>query len=242
MGAPGEVDPYAEIASFYDAEFDGACADVATFARGLDGCRRVLVLGCGTGRVSEGLNAPDRDVVGVDLSAPMIARARARGSRVRYEVGDMTALPTLGTFDAALIPNAAFSFLPTRAAQLRCLQGLRACLTGPVWIDVPMPDFTLLGVAHSPESPAWAGRVDGVDVHRTREVFRDPVRQTLLLRDRYRFGGVCRVSDLHLRLIFPAELEWMLEAAGFYADAMFGDHAGGAVRAGCDRLLVRALS
>jgi len=252
-------DPYARIAGLYDAEFAGASADIRTFSRDLDGRRRVLVLGCGTGRVSEGLRCAGREVVGVDISAPMIQRARAAtalgGSgtpAVEYVLGDMAALPSLAGFDAAVVPNAAFSFLPTRRQQLRCLEGLRAVVDGPVWIDVPMPDFTLLGQPHTPEAVAYTG-ADGTGTWtRTREVFRFPVEQRLLLRDRYYLGAVAsegapwptlpdHVSDLALRLILPAELEWMLEAAGLYADALYGDHSGSPLHEGCDRLLVRAL-
>lgn len=264
MSSPGprgsQSDPYAQIAAIYDAEFTAAEADIRTFARDLDGAARVLVLGCGTGRVSEALRAPGRAVVGVDLSAPMIERARAnagRGSRsvpigvnpgIAYFVADMCELGFVGLapFDAVVIPNAAFSFLPTRRDQLRCLTGLRGLVRGPLWIDVPMPDFALLGAAHSPEAPAWAGAVGDRRVRRTREVWRRPVQQQLTLLDRYYTGdepGAPPIasSQLELRLVFPAELEWMLEAAGFYADAMFGDHAGGPLREGCDRLLVRAM-
>lgn len=234
------ADPYAEIAAVYDAEFAGAAADIRTYANDLAGRRRILVLGCGSGRVSEGLWAADREVIGVDRSAPMVARAR-RG-RCQYVVGDMTCPPDLGRFDAVVIPNGSFSFLPDRRAQVACLSAVRALVNGPLWIDVPMPDFSLLGQPHTPQAPAWEGLVDGQAVSRTREVFRDVAEQRLVLRDRYwRVGRLIAESDLHLRLIFPAELEWMLEAAGFYADVLYGDHALGKVRPGCPRLLVRAL-
>ena len=135
--------------------------------------------------------------------------------------------------------------------QLQCLQGVRAVVQGPVWIDVPMPDFALLGHPHTPEAVAYEGVDAAGRWTRTREVFRFPVEQRLLLRDRYYLGvsggAVPRqglpdhVSDLALRLIVPAELEWMLEAAGLYADQLYGDHSGSPVREGCDRLLVRAV-
>ncbi len=248
------VDPYREITEFYDEEFANADADVRTFYADLAGCTRVLVVGCGSGRVSEGLRAAGRQVVGVDISAPMIERATARpGASARYVVGDMCRLSAadLGTFDAVVVPNAAFSFLPTRREQLQCLAGLRSLAQGALWIDVPMPDFRMLGGAHTPEGLAWSGRARrGGFVTRTREVFRFPVGQRLLLRDRYYLtaepgvgwvGPPHCVSELPLRLIFPAEIEWMLEAGGFYADRLLGDHSGGPVHEGCDRLLVRAL-
>ena len=101
------ADPYAQITAFYDEEFASATADVRTFHSDLVGCRRVLVLGCGTGRVSEGLRCIGREVVGLDISAPMIDRARVThrpanpATHVRYIVGDMCELSDieLGSFD-----------------------------------------------------------------------------------------------------------------------------------------------
>ncbi len=54
---------------------------------------RVLDAACGTGAVSAQLVALGHDVVGVDLSQQMLARARAAVPTVRFEVGDLTALP-----------------------------------------------------------------------------------------------------------------------------------------------------
>lgn len=229
------IDPYAKIARWYDAEFEGASADIRSFvARNIG--PRVLVLGCGTGRVCRGF-PPDRHVVGLDLSAPMIEAARARGGE--YHVGDMRHFD-LGGFDEVIIPNGSFAFLRSRADRAACLAAC-ARAAAVVTIDVPMPDYALLGQPHTPERPAWQGAVDGVDVRRTREVFRDPVAQRLRLVDRYYSGGEPIVSELVLHLFTRDEMEWMLEAAGFYVDEAWGDHAGGAVREGCDRLLVRAV-
>lgn len=234
-------EPYRDVARVYDAEFEHAQADIAGYARrGVPG--RLLVLGCGTGRVSHAL-ADHRPVVGLDRSPSMLARARARGGPVDYQLGDLRSFD-LGSFDEVILPNAAFSFLLTRADQLACLVGVSRTLPSgaPLTLDLPMPDFSLLGTAHSPERPAWTGLVDGEEWHRTREVFRLPVAQRLSLVDRYYAGGGLRhVSTLELRLVFPAELEWICEAAGFWVDAWWGDHAGGPIREGCDRLLVRAI-
>jgi SAM-dependent methyltransferase len=232
-------DPYARIAAWYDAEFDAATADIAGYARrGIPG--KLLVLGCGTGRVCRGLSGT-REVLGLDRSSAMIARARARGGEFLF--GDMEDFDVPGVAEI-VIPNASFSFLPTRAAQSRCLHACaRALAVGaPLTLDLPMPDFSRLGHRRSEELPAWKGVVDGVPVERTRSVMRAPVAQELVLTDRYYVGGaVSAESVLRLRLVFPAEVEWMLEAAGFAVDARWGDHAGGPVREGCDRLLVRAL-
>ncbi|MFZ5477173.1 MAG: class I SAM-dependent methyltransferase [Myxococcota bacterium] len=231
-------DPYAAIAAFYDAEFEGAGADVAYFARhGVAG--PLLVLGCGTGRVCRGL-AP-RAITGLDRSAAMLARGRGDWRRVE---GDMRAFD-LGAFAEVLVPNAAFCFLDTRADQLACLRACRRALAAgaPLTLDLPMPDPALLAVPHTPEKPAWEGLVDGRPARRTREVHRSAVEQRLRLVDRYVLdGAVVATSELRLRLLWPREVEWLCEAAGFYVDALHGDYAGGPIRDGCDRLIVRAIA
>ena len=104
-----------------------------------------------------------------------------------------------------------------------------------------MPDAALLGEPHTPERLAWEGYVEGKPVRRTREVFREPVAQRLRLVDRFWIDGAYFAeSVLPLHLFSHDEVEWMLEANGFYVDAVWGDHRGGPLREGCDRLLVRA--
>jgi len=71
---------------------------------------RVLDLGTGTGAAARTAAAlwPDAEVVGVDVSRGMIAEARrlAPSERVRYEVGDSSALPfETASFDAVILNN-----------------------------------------------------------------------------------------------------------------------------------------
>ena len=62
----------------------------------------VLDVGCGTGQLGAAIAAEGFDVFGVDLSASMLARARARGLAGTYS-GVTTALPFAdGAFDLAL--------------------------------------------------------------------------------------------------------------------------------------------
>ncbi len=60
-------------------------------------CRRVLDLACGTGDIALLAAAAGADVTALDITPRMIAlarvKARARGARARFLVGDMTALP-----------------------------------------------------------------------------------------------------------------------------------------------------
>lgn len=65
---------------------------------------RVLDLGCGTGRVAAALPSGYQDILGVDVSAGMIAEARRRhvGRDLRFEVFDGRTVPS-GPFDVALL-------------------------------------------------------------------------------------------------------------------------------------------
>ena len=237
------VDPYADIAELYDVEFDDATADIAGYARrGAPG--RLLVLGCGTGRVCRGLEGL-RPVVGLDRSPDMLARARThpRAGSATYVLGDMSDFD-LGRFDEIIIPNAGFAFLPDRRSQLTCLETIaRALPSGaPLTLDLPFPDRRLLAEEHTPERLAWEGRVGEREVRRTREVFRDLAAQRLRLLDRFWEGGrLLATSELVLTWIFPREAEWLLEAGGFWLDAAWGDHTGNPLRSDADRLLLRAV-
>ena len=237
------VDPYADLGDLYDAEFDGATADISGYARRA-APGSLLVLGCGTGRVCRGLEGL-REVVGLDRRPGMLARARAhpRAGSTTYVLGDMTDFD-LGRFGEVVIPNGGFAFLPDRRSQLTCLETIARALPpgAPLTIDLPFPDRHLLGEAHTPEQVAWEGRVGERAVRRTREVFRDLAAQRLRLVDRFWEGDtLLTTSELVLSWIFPREAEWMLEAGGFWLDAAWGDHGGGPLHSDADRLLLRAI-
>ncbi len=92
----GLVEGYDGWADSYDGE-DNGCFPLrddllgpllAGLSRG-----RVLDAACGTGAVSAQLLSLGHDVVGVDLSERMLARARAAVPGVRFERGDLASLP-----------------------------------------------------------------------------------------------------------------------------------------------------
>ncbi len=76
---------------------------------------RVLDLGCGTGGLSAELADRGADVVGIDKSPRMIARARERHDGIEFEVADARTFETDRRFDAVL-SNAVLHWI-TRAEQ-----------------------------------------------------------------------------------------------------------------------------
>ncbi|WP_370462394.1 class I SAM-dependent methyltransferase [Nocardiopsis sp. FR6] len=99
------VDPAKRHGGWDDDEFlDSGRADVdPTVARlaelGLRGVRRVLDFGCGAGRLSNALAAHFDEVVGVDISAPMLAEARRldrSGGRISFVLNERPDLSLFG--------------------------------------------------------------------------------------------------------------------------------------------------
>ncbi len=72
----------------------------------------VLDVGCGTGRAVEPMLRRGWEVAGCDLSAGMIAEARAKGfDGVRFEVCDMRELPAYGSFELVWALNDPVNYL-----------------------------------------------------------------------------------------------------------------------------------
>src|SRR5215210_1428777 len=93
----------------------------------------VLELGCGTGRVGLALAAQGLDVVGLDLSAGMLAVAetkrralhREAAARVRLVHGDMTRFSLPERFGLAIAPFRAFMAILDPVGQRRSLEAVR---------------------------------------------------------------------------------------------------------------------
>ncbi|MET9346020.1 class I SAM-dependent methyltransferase [Streptomyces termitum] len=93
-------------------------------AAGITGDHRVLDLGCGAGRTTRlaALRAPRGHALGLDLSAPMLAEARAQAARegvanASFVRGDAQTHPfETGSFDAAVSRYGAMFFADPEAA------------------------------------------------------------------------------------------------------------------------------
>jgi SAM-dependent methyltransferase len=99
------TEPYERLARFYDAftaasDYEIWTAHVLALAEGYGWTgRTVLDVACGTGNSLLPFVARGLEVVGCDLSSPMLAEAAAKAPDVRLIEADMRALPALGEFD-----------------------------------------------------------------------------------------------------------------------------------------------
>ena len=166
----------ATVAAFNDDFFRVAAIDADD---------RVLDIGCGTGQITllAARQASRGHVVGVDISAPMLERARADASEqgvanVRFEQGDAQVHPFAdGGFDAAISRGGVMFFGDPVAAFANIRRALRPggrlVFMGPQG-GGPDSDYARATAALKPlmrgPSPAARGMGSLVDVARIHEV------------------------------------------------------------------------
>ena len=233
----------AELAEIYDAVYadrdDGAFWEAVAPGEGA-----ILELACGTGRVLLPLARAGHEIVGLDLSAHMLDRCRARLAdepadvrrRVRLVQADMTAFDLGRRFAAITSPFRGFQHVTTVERQLACLGRCHAHLEpgGRLVIDLFNPDPALLyehdGGTDGEETAEtvpwtggrtirWWGRVTGY--HRARQVNQCEMAYEIAEPD----GSTRMVTErFPMRYLFRHELEHLLARAGFAIEALYGDY------------------
>lgn len=254
---PPAPDPYADIAALYDLEHAGYDDDLDLY---LNLARAtgdpVLELGCGSGRLLAPLAAEGHRVTGVDRSHAMLDRAASLlaaedlAGRVTLHHGDMTAadLAPGGPFGLVIVALNGLLHLPTAAAQRRALTAARRVLDprGQLVIDVlnPSPE-ALRGLDHAVGHEGTWQDAGGrrVDKFAARRV--SPAQQSIvtdLWYDRFEADGVVRrtVTSYPMRYVHCAELELMLELAGFAEWQVYGGYDLDPFDDAADRLIVTA--
>lgn len=133
---------YAPVYDLFTAhhDYEGWLADLleAGGKRGLTG-RRLLDVGCGTGKSFLPVLPRGWKVTGCDISPAMLGLAREKvGEEVRLEVADMRELPVFGEFDLVWCLDDAINYLLSAEELEPALAGMRANLapTGLLMFDV----------------------------------------------------------------------------------------------------------
>lgn len=225
-------------ADLYDAQYRDYRADLPFYRRlAEDQGGAVLELGCGTGRVTAELARTGAEVVAIDASEAMLARADARlteaGVRERVELRradmrDPDALADLGRrFALVVAPFNTLMHAYTLDEQDATLRGARHSLTdgGVFACDCYRPDFGAFDVVRRERT--WE-RVGGERAELYLVQHHDPARQ--IVESRYHLdrvdadGRVRRESSvLRQRYFHRFELERALRCAGFGRVRLYGD-------------------
>jgi SAM-dependent methyltransferase len=179
---------------------------------------RLLDVGCATGSFCRRLRRRGVDATGVDINPRFIAAAQAKDPGGRFHVGDMRTLHLDEAFDVVACIGTTFCYNLANHEIAATLARFRAHLRpgGLVLIDVlnaiafagPRPFRPLTRHAFARGGIAAAATIR----HRL-----DLAAQTLSEQVSWKVAGrpVQRDAEESLRLLFPQELAFHLESAGF---------------------------
>jgi SAM-dependent methyltransferase len=218
------VDHFGEdVAAHYDqtldamgepAEIEGTVAFLAEEARG----GAALEFGIGTGRIALPLSARGVEVHGIDLSAAMLARLRAKpgAERIAVTEGDFAATKLGRSFDLAYLVFNTINNLTTQDAQVACFQNAADHLApgGRFVIEVGVPQLQRLPVGERFVPFAVGARHLGIDEY-------DLVDQGLVSHHYSIDGDRVDVRPIPFRYVWPAELDLMARLAGLRRHARY---------------------
>ena len=214
MSADGYFDE--PVAGTYDESsadmFDPSSVEpVVEFLADLAGGGRALELGIGTGRIALPLAQRDVPVTGIDLSAAMVARLRAKpgGEDIDVTIGDFATVTAAGSFSVAYLVFNTINNLTTQSEQVACFRNVAAHLDpgGCFVIEVGVPELRRLPPGETYHVFSGSGDVWGIDEY-------DVATQRLISHHLRAVDGKLERVSVPFRYVWPAELDLMAQLAG----------------------------
>ena len=210
---------YDSIAPIYDYWSRSVTEDVEFYVEeALASGGPIVELAVGTGRVAVPIAEAGIDVIGVDLSAGMLAVAREYadtrrvGGRVDLRVGDLRKPPVSERVPLVICPFRSLLHMPDETEKLRALRAARELLAagGRLVFDVFAPSREDVEETHG----RWLEREPGI----FERADWDEATRTLTLS--VRSGESAATMELH----WLGASEWLalLDTAGFEIDALYG--------------------
>jgi SAM-dependent methyltransferase len=214
------------MADIYDEWYPDSpeiASAVATLARLAEG-GPVLELGVGTGRLALPLSATGVEVHGVDASAAMVAKLRAKSGadRVNVVVGSMAGAEPSGPFRLVFaVANTFFGLLTAEAQMAGFANAARRLVPGGrLVIEAFVPDV---------DTPTARVEVRSLDADRVvlRVSAADPDLQTVdgHFVELSNTGGV-QLRPWSIRWATPAQLDDMASASGLTLEHRWGNWGG----------------
>jgi SAM-dependent methyltransferase len=211
-----DVSTYGDrVADVYDAMPqvpDNVDAVVAALAE-LAGPGPVLELGIGTGRIALPLAARGLAVHGIDASAAMVKKLRAKpgGDRIPVAVGDFADVAVDGRFALIFVVFNTFYGLLSQDDQVRCFARVAEHLTdgGVFVIDAFVPDVTRFD--RGQRVAVTTVDVDGLQLEAS---VHDPVAQRIRAQHIVISPEGTQLYPVQLRYAWPSELDLMARLGG----------------------------
>ena len=174
---------------------------------------RVLELGVGTGRVALPLAARGLEVHGIDSSAAMVERLRAKpgGAGVKVSMGDFADVAAEGEFALVYVVLNTFFMLLTQEEQVRCFGNVAPRLApgGAFVVEAFVPDLTLYDRGQAVRL-SDVGK-EFVNLHVAQL---DAARQRVTGQQIVVDAGGVRLFPIEIRFAWPSELDLMARLAG----------------------------
>jgi SAM-dependent methyltransferase len=181
------------------------------FLAELAGGGRALELGIGTGRVALPLSQRGVTVHGIDLSAAMVARLRAKAGAgaIGVTIGDFATTRVPGTFRVAYLVFNTIMNLTTQDEQVECFRNAAAHLepAGCFVIEVMIPALQRLPPGETVRPFTVTPDYLGFDEY-------DIATQGLVSHHYAVADGRLEVQSVPFRYVWPAELDLMARLAG----------------------------
>jgi SAM-dependent methyltransferase len=234
------TDPFDIYARFYDPDLGDLDVDLGFYEQFAIRCGSpILELGCGTGRVLLPLARQGYRITGIDASAEMLERARAKiaaeelGERAILAQQEMVKLDLGERFNMAFAALNSFAHLHTTEEQLQALAQVRHHLNpgGLLILDMFNPDIgrlldtrgevVLARTMTAPDTGHRLMRFYSEEVDLGRQL----IHTTYIVDEIDDEGHVQRtLFPFVLRYVFRYELELLLRHAGFEVEAVYGSY------------------
>ena len=194
---------------------------------------RVLDVGCGPGRHAAAVERAGVSYVGIDLSLPLLRRAR-QVTTAPLVRGDMRRLPVRpGSMHAVLSLFTSFGYFEHDAEHEATLAGMARVLAGGGWLVLDFLNAAQVRGSLPPTAPAPAPAAAGAMVSKHLSADGRYVVKLITLA-----SGTRHLE--RVRLLGEDDLRAMLERAGLSIRAAFGDYDGAAPLPGAPRTLLLA--
>lgn len=190
---------------------------------------KILDIGCGTGRHSIELSKRGYHLTGVDLSEPMLTRARQKAAEAKvlvdFHQADARDLPFIAEFDLAImLCEGGFSLMETDEMNFAILQSAaKALKTGGKLIFTTLNGLFPLFHSVKEFMDASANEGNAITLQTTFDLmtFRD-YNVTSFVDD----DGEEHRLECNERYYVPSEITWLLKSLGFHKIDIMGARLG----------------